>query len=172
MTTRHSSFAIALFCSSAAFVGCSPKIAKGEGYSIPIPAGWQVSHGDVKLPPHALALRQKSKANKDYMIASVVFMPVTPTTPPFDPTSASLCQQVAEGEAKPAGATVKSTAIIDGPMGKTCQTDLLANGGKQAALGTFVKLPASSWMVTCNHDPRDQEAANACQEVLRGIKAD
>ncbi len=171
MTTHRSIVAVALVCSAAGSAGCNPKVAKGDGYSIPIPAGWKISHGDVQLPPHALALRQKNRANKDFMIASVVFVPVTPTTPPFDPTSVSMCKQVGEAEAKPGSVTVQSTAIIDGPTGKTCQTDLLTSAGKQASLATFVKLPASMWVVTCNRDPRDQEAAKACEEVLQGIKA-
>ena len=166
-------FIFVLVACGAALAGCGgPKVAKGEGYSIPIPGGWKNSQGEITLPARSLAIRQKEKTHADYMIASVVITPVAPSNPPFDTTSASLCKQVGEGEAKQANVTLKGAVIVDGPTGKACQTDLLGDGGKHEGIGTFVKMPTNVWAVTCNRDPRDQEAAKACQEVLRGMKAE
>jgi len=87
--------------------------------------------------------------------------------------SPALCDQLAQGSAAKAGATLTSQKIIAASWGPGCQYEHVATGNPgRGAIGTLVYRGKVGWAVTCNLDPKDQRARAGCAELLRSWKFD
>ena len=78
-------------------------------------------------------------------------------------------------ESPGAGGTLLSAAIVDGPLGKTCQIPLRAPEG--IALITELHKPGNTpwtpqdiWLMTCNHADGDKNAEGTCRSTLAGFR--
>jgi hypothetical protein len=152
---------------AALLPGCGKRVAQGEGYHFAIPKGYsQRSSAELHLPARALAVAQDQRTAEGYFISSMVVTPIEPSTPPFDPTSAKLCGEAAQALGKAQDAAVLKTGIASTPLGNTCQVELKANKSNQAARFTVMPGAKALWALTCNHDPRDTAAVEACQQVI------
>ncbi len=156
---------------AALLPGCGKRVAQGDGFHFAIPKGYsQRSSADLHLPARALAVGQDQRTADGYFISSMVVTPIEPSTPPFDPTSAKLCGDTAQALAKAQDCTVVKSGPVSTPLGNTCQIDLKPNKGNQGVRFTVMPGPKVLWALTCNHDPRDTAAVDACQGVIASWK--
>ncbi len=109
---------------------------------------------------------QNRRVADDYFIASLVVTPIDPTTPPMVPGSAELCAQSAHELANSQAASVVKSGIVATPFGQSCQFDLMSTKDNHAVRFTVMAGPKAMWGLTCNHDPRDTAAVEACQQVI------
>jgi hypothetical protein len=165
----------------AVAVGAGPawaaagQVAAGRGFKVSVPAGFVVATGDqVKslIDMGGLALAATARFEGTGFLASIVVVPVAAPME-GDLGSPALCDQVAQGSAARAGATLTSQKIIAASWGPGCQYEHVATGNPgRGAIGTLVYRGKAGWGVTCNLDPKDQRARAACAEVLRSWKFD
>ena len=153
----------------------SGQMAAGRGFKVSIPPGFVVAQGDpVKLLTDmgGLALAATTRFEGTGFLASIVVVPV-PTPMDADLGAPALCDQLAQGSAAKARATLTSQKIIAASWGPGCQYEHVETGNPaRGAIGTLVYRGKAGWAVTCNLDPKDQRARAACAEVLRSWKFD
>jgi hypothetical protein len=150
-----------------------------EDFALPLPDGYaDVSaalHEEASNP--AVVLRASTSTRDDPPTIVVRKVPL-PGGSFDDPTT---CARTGEGlvtggaEAPGTGGTLLSAAIIDGPVGKTCQIHLRAPRGM--ALITELHLPGNTpgtpkdlWLMTCNYAEGDGAAEATCRSALAGFR--
>ncbi len=93
----------------------------------------------------------------------------------------AMCTQTGSGmihggtAANGTGGTLKSAAIIDGPVGKACQIYLVAPGGVALITelnksGNTAMAPTDVWLMTCNFADGDTASEAACRASLAGFR--
>lgn len=150
--------------------------ASGRNFSIPVPAGYrQLVRGtiadmmrDEVLTPGGVILMAEASEVSGAAPGSVVVSP-TAADISSDAVDGALCGQLAEIVAGQHEATVEQSGMVELPWGSTCQWTLRVGGDdNRLRLGTVFAAHAEDWIVTCNHDERDEAAAAACNAVLSG----
>jgi hypothetical protein len=78
-------------------------------------------------------------------------------------TDLAACSATARNFAGPDGA-LKKAAMIDGPVGRACQTHVVAPQG--VALITELHRPHETWLMTCKHAEGDPRSEAICRRTL------
>ncbi|RLB56462.1 MAG: hypothetical protein DRJ42_03235 [Deltaproteobacteria bacterium] len=156
--------------------GLSTTRATGRNFSIPVPSGYRLvitgaiadmMRDEVLTPGGVILMAQAS----DVAGASASSIVVSPTAADVssDAVDEGLCGQLAELVARQHEARVEQSGMVELPWGATCQWVLRLEGEEtRKRLGTVFAAHAEDWIVTCNHDERDESASAACNEVLSG----
>ena len=143
-------------------------------YSVPIPSGFFVPNTLGGLMPieevrgvgGLILVQRRTPALDNGFLGSIVVAPIG--TNDVDPTDEALCRSAAEQ----APGIIESIRIVQGKNGPRCEAK--KRDPEQATRGATFSIFASasgSWGVTCNYDTRDNQAIEACAEVLDGWRA-
>jgi hypothetical protein len=157
----------------AAKKGSPPERARGETFSVPVPAGFAPATDArlTEMAPGGVVLVARKRAGPGWFIGSVVVTRVGPG-PDFDPADPELCAEMAALMVP--GGVVESHKIVKTVVGRTCQWKVLdTETHTRGATGTVLyKTRDNAWVMTCNYDIRDSAALKACKKALAGWKFD
>jgi hypothetical protein len=158
-----------------------PHTVETEDFALPLPDGYADVSADFHKEPLPLAVVLRARASTQgngYPPTIVVWKVPLPGGSFDDP---STCARTGRGfitggtEAPGTGGTLLSAAIIDGPVGKTCQIHLRAKEG--IALMTELHMPGNTpltpkdiWLMTCNYADGDESAEATCRSTLAGFR--
>jgi len=156
-----------------------PHAIETEDFALPLPDGYaDVSSALQMEAPHLAVVLRASTSTNGYTPTIVVRKVPLPGGSFDDP---STCARTGRGlvtggtEAPGTGGTLLSAAIIDGPVGKTCQIHLRAPQG--IALITELHMPGNTpltpkdiWLMTCNYADGDESAEATCRSTLAGFR--
>lgn len=150
-----------------------------DDLALPLPDGYtDVSAAFASELPRGAVVLRADRSSLGYVPTITVRKVPIPGGTFDDP---SLCEQAGKGlvgggtEATGTGGRLLRAAIIDGPVGKTCQIHLRAPQG--IALITELHLPGNTpatprdiWLMTCNHADGDASAEATCRSTLAGFR--
>jgi hypothetical protein len=155
------------------------KIIETEHFALPLPGGYAdaTSEFQKEAPQLSVVLRASTSSN-GYQPTIVVRKVPIPGGSFADP---STCTQTGKGivaggtEDPGTGGTLLSAAIVDGPLGKTCQIHLRAPEGIALITelhrpGNTPQTPQDIWLMTCNHADGDKDAETICRSTLAGFR--
>ncbi len=145
---------------------------KRKGFSMRVPPDWRRPSKPVDVPKGGVSITQLKRVKAGYSLASLVVVPVVGETAPWNASDLASCQSVARTVATQAGAKYRDAKIVDGPAGPTCKMMVLGTDSSTPLESemTYVKGTTGTWMITCNHDPRDEVAPKSCDQALLGFK--
>ncbi len=157
----------------------APARAQGQGFSVPVPAGWVVIRGDEReelvgkapSPDAFLLLRQRPRKDPTWFVGSVVMQRIALGGSPSGASDEATCRATADALAAAQGVAALDARIEDAPRGPRCR--LSVGDDRQHALFYVVDVrPDEAWTMTCNHDPRDAQAVRDCTGVVDGVELD
>ena len=144
-----------------------------EELSLPLPDGYRDETAELSKDGIVLvfAANESSKAYRPTI--AVLKVPI-PGGSFADPAT---CAQTGSGlvrggtDAPGTGGVLTSAAIIDGPVGRTCQIRLVAPAGVAVITelhrpGNTPQNPKEIWLLTCNHADGDDAAEATCRSTL------
>ena len=146
---------------------------------MPLPAGYDDATTEHQERAPQLEAVLRAAAARDGQRPTIVVQKVPIPGGTFaDP---ALCAQTGHGlvhggtVAAGTGGTLLSAAIVDGPLGKTCQIHLRAPEGIALITelfepGNTPATPKDVWLMTCNHADGDAGAEAACRATLAGFR--
>jgi len=150
--------------------------ASGRNFSVPVPVGYRhlvsgtiadMMRDDVITPGGVILMAQESDV-PGVAPGSIVVSP-TAADISSDAVDEGLCGQLANLVAGQHEATVERSGMVELPFGRACQWTLrVGDDENRLRLGTVFAAHAEDWIVTCNHDERDDAASAACNAVLSG----
>lgn len=147
-----------------------PARARGAGFSVPVPQGWQLAEGSGEQG--SVHLRAQRRASDEHAtVARIVVVPGK-LPEPVAALSPELCAAFAEQSARglePPG-RVERSGLLGGPRGAACEMDIRsAAGSLSRSVGIFEG--TSSWLLTCAPPAGTQAAlpAEACRHVAGGL---
>jgi len=155
------------------------RIIRTADFTIPLPDGYADVSADVqKNAPQFAAAVAASKVGGGYKATIVVQKAPIPGGSFADPaTCAQTGNGLMTGGTKSPGikGTLESAAIVDGPVGKTCQIRLLAPDGISVITelhktGNTALTPKDVWLMTCNYADGDQDSEAVCRSTLAGFR--
>jgi hypothetical protein len=144
----------------------SPR-AEAATFTVALPVGYEeVAAGlekrpEARYPPVVLAANETRRGLRPTITLQNTPVPGGTMADPAE------CRRAAEGLAGDDW-RLRSASIIDGPVGKTCQIELLAPEG--VALITELNRPNETWLMTCNHADGDAEAERVCRSTLASFR--
>jgi hypothetical protein len=154
-------------------------IVKTSDFTIPLPDGYSDITVDAKRDsPQLAAVIAAGKLGDRYQATIVVQKAPLPGGTFADPAS---CTQtgnglVTGGTVSPGtGGILRSAVIVDGPVGKACQIDILAAEGVSLVTelhqpGNTLLTPKDVWLMTCNYADGDQNSEATCRSALAGFR--
>ncbi len=148
-----------------------PATIAGKSFTLPVPDGY----GDVtvqlkKMRPDVKdVVAIASHTTHGGARANIVIVPTNNNDDLdlADPKQCALGAQDMLQQHK--GGKSKSSAIVDGPTGKTCQISILADSGIVTVF-TVLRGPKDSWMMTCTFGEGDADAWKVCQATVTQVK--
>ena len=155
------------------------RVIKTADFTLPLPDGYDDISADIqKNAPQFATAFAASKLGGGYKATITVEKVPIPGGSFADPaTCAQTGNGLMAGGTKSPGikGTLKSAAIIDGPVGKTCQIHLLAPEGISLITelhkpGNTWLTPKDVWLMTCNHADGDQGSEAICRSTLAGFR--
>lgn len=155
------------------------KVIETEHFTLPLPRGYAdaTSEFQKEAPQLSVVLGADTLSN-GYKPTIVVQKAPIPGGSFGDPSTCTQTgNRIVTGgtEAPGTGGTLLSAAIIDGPLGKTCQIHLRAPEGIALITelyrpGNTPRTPQDIWLMTCNHADGDKNAEKACRSTLAGFR--
>ena len=148
------------------FETSSERTARGPGFEVPVPAGYQIVTGEElsKMAPGGVILRSDATTDGQ-MRHSIAIVPV-PATPGSNPRDDAACKSAIAG-IENTGVTVQRVGMVSIGSGQACQWAAAGQKTDQAALSTVMAGAGDrTYVVTCNHDKRETSTPKACDEVL------
>lgn len=155
------------------------RIIETRDFTLPLPDGYDDATADLqKSSPQVDVVLATNQVNGEYQTTITVQKVPIPGGSFADPAE---CARTGKGlmtggtESPGIKGTLKSTAIIDGPLGKACQIQLLAPQGillitELHQPGNTWTTPQAVWLMTCNHADGDQRAEATCRSTLAGFR--
>lgn len=153
------------------------KVVKTEELSLPLPDGYRDETAQLAKAGTVLVFvaTEPSKAHRPTI--TITKVPI----PGGSFADSATCAQTGSGfvrggiDEPGTGGVLKSAAIIDGPVGRTCQIRLVAPEG--VAVITELHRPANTpqspkdvWLMTCNYADGDDAADAVCRSTLAGFR--
>jgi hypothetical protein len=166
---------IVMALGAVAVAAPAPKSVSGNGFSFPIPDGYEdvsaaLAGGNAGDLVGAAA--KKHAAGKEP--ATIVVQPANVAAKTRDPRA---CQAIAEAMADGVHGKLERAEIIAGPLGPACQMRIVArlqreknDAGLEEAIITEISSEQKTWLMTCNHDAGDAAAAKVCGRAVAGFR--
>ena len=155
------------------------KVVETDDFTLALPDGYADVSGDFKEQKPQLSVVLRANAQRLGHQATIVVRKAPLPGGSFD--DPAVCTQTGNGlvtggsAGGGTGGTLVRAAIIDGPVGKTCQIHLRAPAG--VALITELHRPGNTpaspqdlWLMTCNHADGDESAEATCRSTLAGFR--
>jgi hypothetical protein len=157
----------------------APRTIETADFVLPLPDGYDDASAVFRQrAPRLSVVLQARTSFHDYQPTIVVQKAPIPGGSFDDPSE---CTRTGKGlitggtEAPGTGGELLSAAIIEGPVGKTCQIHLRAPEGMALITelhrpGNTVLTPKDIWLMTCNHADGDGSAEATCRSTLAGFR--
>lgn len=155
------------------------RVIATSDFRLPLPDGYDDATAELRASaPQLAAVLAVKKPTGGYQATIAVQKARIPGGSFADPaTCARTGQGLMTGGTVAPGiqGTLKSTAIIDGPVGKACQIHLVTPEGASLITelhepGNTEATPKDVWLLTCNHEDGDQHAEAICRSTLAGFR--
>ena len=153
------------------------KVVKTEELSLPLPHGYRDKTAQLSKAGTVLVFVATVSSDSYRPTITLVKVPI----PGGSFADSATCAQTGSGlvrggtDGPGTGGVLKSAAIIDGPVGRTCQIHLVAPEG--IAVITELHRPANTpqspkdvWLMTCNYANGNDAAEAACRSTLAGFR--
>ncbi len=137
-------------------------LAQNASLSMPVPDGYR----DASTKD-AILLMHGAPATDGVAVINVVPGEHHPEDKLGDPKP---CAAFAEEMRDHLHANGQSSAIVDGPTGKTCQITLQFKQQGMQSISTIVRGPKDTWILTCTMQPKNTAAVRQCGKTLVAIK--
>lgn len=171
-TTEHTAI-----MSAAPSAKARAALVEAKDFTLPIPAGYRDASSEYANERILVVLTANGPKNGYDTTITVQKVPI-PGGSFDDPEE---CIRTGHGlvsggtDAPGTGGTLKSADIIAGPVGKTCQIQLVAPQGVAIVTelhqpGNTPSTPKEIWLMTCNHSDGDEVAESVCRFVLAGFR--
>jgi hypothetical protein len=150
--------------------GSKPIEAKGNGFSLTVPAGWRLTYelqGGKRIPNGMVALTIE-EPNDPKTPPTLILQRITPKIDVFEPAG---CKQLGAVFGEEEKAEVRRTEVVDGSRGKSCEAELFFTAKNVVGDLMVVQTEKTTLLAHCNHAPGENIAA-ACRRIVDTIKLD